>query len=84
MAVQGSVQMGKVIFQERQSGRKKTERECRKGKKVTGIERKKTKIERERTHKKGKEEVRKKEIDNDRVGEGKADRSHRSQNDLDS
>lgn len=47
MAVQSSVQMGKVIFQERQSGRKKTERECRIGKKETGIERKKTKIERE-------------------------------------
>lgn len=39
---------------------------------------------RERTHKRGKEEVRKIEIDKDGVGEGMADRSHRSQNDLDS
>lgn len=47
-AVQGSVQMGKVIFQEWESGRKKTEREYRGGKKETGIERKKTKCKRER------------------------------------
>ena len=44
-AVQGSVQMGRVIFQERESGRNKTGRECRRGKKETGKERKKTKIE---------------------------------------
>lgn len=46
MAVQGSVQMGEVIFQEEESVRKKTEREGRRGIKETGIEWKETKMER--------------------------------------
>lgn len=49
--------MGRVIFQEGESGRIETEREDRRGKKEIGIERRETKMEREykRERKRGSE-----------------------------
>lgn len=64
--------MGRVIFQEGLSGRKKSVREDRGGKKETGIEMRKTKMERE--YKPGREKRRREtEIDKDRAGERTGD-----------